>query len=423
MTSIEWTDEVWNPTVGCSRVSPGCTRCYAEKFVHRGLVPEHRGLTVLREKAGVGWTGDVRFLADRLTLPQTWKRGRRIFVNSLSDVFHENLSHEQRAAIFGAMLMAPRHTYQILTKRPQVAVAFEQWLRDSERADGREWWERCFMAAVAEGARVSKYDGPSDRLWVRDFVSARKWWIGCTMEDQARVDERMPLLLSLSILPTKKIVSYEPALEAVDFGLQSATCGCCRHLRWASRWVWLHRGVEADYRGVNGLKPLRAHDTFAPSGVYRARGNAHGALSVVAHDGRLLGIKPAEFVALKPPDWIIVGGESGAGARPFKIEWMRSAIEQCRVGGVPVFCKQLGANVRTRNDDNFTIDEEPPDPDFPYWPGDLVSADRLVDNPNGYREEHQGAPVRVLLRNRKGGDPSEWPADLRAREFPEVAHG
>ena len=118
MTDIEWTDATWNPIVGCSRVSAGCVNCYAERFVHRGLAPQHRGLTVMRG-GRPGWTGEVRIVADRLAEPLSWRKPRRVFVNSLSDRFHEALAITDIARVFAVMAHAERHTFQVLTKRPK----------------------------------------------------------------------------------------------------------------------------------------------------------------------------------------------------------------------------------------------------------------------------------------------------------------
>ena len=105
-------------------------------------------------------------------------------------------------------------------------------------------------------------------------------------------------------------------------------------------------------------------------------------------------------------DWVIVGGESGPGARPCEIAWVRAIVKQCAAAGVPCFVKQLGATVVDRNDAGF-------DGDTPQsWPMDTAWSE--LDS--GY----QGAPVRVLLDDRKGGEPHEWPEDLRVREMPEV---
>jgi protein gp37 len=111
--------------------------------------------------------------------------------------------------------------------------------------------------------------------------------------------------------------------------------------------------------------------------------------------------------------WVIVGGESGPHARPFNTEWARSIVRQCRAAGVPCFVKQLGANCHTRNDDNFTCEDEP---DFPAWPHHLTAEDRIDDVNAANR--YQGAPVRIRFRERAGADPAEWRTDLTVRERP-----
>ena len=117
-TNIEWTDETWNPIVGCSKVSLGCDNCYAVGTVHRGLAEQHRGLTV-RAEGATDWTGEVRVVESMMDRPLRWTKPRRIFVNSLSDLFHPGVSDETIARIFAVMALAPQHTFQVLTKRPQ----------------------------------------------------------------------------------------------------------------------------------------------------------------------------------------------------------------------------------------------------------------------------------------------------------------
>ncbi|MCC6672148.1 MAG: DUF5131 family protein [Planctomycetes bacterium] len=112
-------------------------------------------------------------------------------------------------------------------------------------------------------------------------------------------------------------------------------------------------------------------------------------------------------------DWVIVGGESGPKARPCDVEWIRSVVQQCKAAGTPCFVKQLGAHIITRNDDGWEGDTPR------SWPMNT----RFDEHIRGYREDYQGAPVRVRLRCRKGGHPSEWPEDLRVRQWPEVARG
>ena len=119
-TSISWTDATWNPVRGCSRVSDGCRNCYAETVAARFSGPgqAYEGLAD-RARKGSKWTGVVRMVPEHLADPMRWKRPRRIFVNSMSDLFHESLSNEQIAAVFGVMAAAPQHTFQVLTKRGQ----------------------------------------------------------------------------------------------------------------------------------------------------------------------------------------------------------------------------------------------------------------------------------------------------------------
>ena len=112
--------------------------------------------------------------------------------------------------------------------------------------------------------------------------------------------------------------------------------------------------------------------------------------------------------------WVIVGGESGPRARPCRVAWIRRVVDQCRAQGVPVFVKQLGAYVVDRNDAGFL--GGPDD----AWDVDPEAVEHDLD---GTRDGYQGAPVRVHLASKKGGDPSEWPADLRVREMPEVSNG
>lgn len=119
-TSIEWTDATWNPVAGCTVLSPGCTNCYAMRMAARldamGM-DKYRGLT--RKSGGrAKWTGKIRLDRQALSVPAKWRRPRRIFVNSMSDLFHESVPAEFVAEVWAVMAATPSHTYQILTKRP-----------------------------------------------------------------------------------------------------------------------------------------------------------------------------------------------------------------------------------------------------------------------------------------------------------------
>lgn len=119
-SKIEWTDSTWNPTRGCSRVSPGCEHCYAERMAHRLSGPgrPYEGLTRLTP-GGPRWTGELRIVEDLVEAPLRWRRPRRVFVNSMSDLFHEHMPVDEIARIFRVMERASWHTFQILTKRSQ----------------------------------------------------------------------------------------------------------------------------------------------------------------------------------------------------------------------------------------------------------------------------------------------------------------
>jgi len=119
-TSIEWTDATWNPVAGCSIVSPGCTNCYAMRMAARldaMRVEKYRGLTRKSGKRYV-WTGKIRLDEHSLDIPTNWKKPRRVFVNSMSDLFHEDVPEAFVHRVWEVMAQTPQHTYQILTKRP-----------------------------------------------------------------------------------------------------------------------------------------------------------------------------------------------------------------------------------------------------------------------------------------------------------------
>ncbi len=119
-TSIEWTDSTWNPVAGCTVITAGCTNCYAMRMAARldaMGVKKYKGLT--RKSGGrYVWTGRIRLDTDALTVPLSWKKPRKIFVNSMSDLFHEDVPSHFVARVWSVMSETPRHTYQILTKRP-----------------------------------------------------------------------------------------------------------------------------------------------------------------------------------------------------------------------------------------------------------------------------------------------------------------
>lgn len=220
-TEISWTDSTWNPVKGCSRISPGCGGanheggCYAEKIAARFSGP---GLPFhgFAEKSPWGgrWTGKLALASEHvLGQPLRWKRPRRIFVNSMSDLFHENLSFRDIAYVFHIMTgeasyePAPEHIYQILTKRAGRMRQFFEWL--AALSDNEE--------AVLVALRDCYRYGPPRRVW-----------LGVSVEDQERADERIPDLLATPA--TVRFLSCEPLLGSLDLSPWLETMG---KISWA----------------------------------------------------------------------------------------------------------------------------------------------------------------------------------------------
>ena len=120
-TQIEWTDATWNPVAGCSIVTAGCTNCYAMEMAKRLEAMHINKYTGLTRKTGrrTVWNGVVREDRDALAIPYSWRKPRKIFVNSMSDLFHERVSDDFILDVWKVMRETPRHNYQILTKRPE----------------------------------------------------------------------------------------------------------------------------------------------------------------------------------------------------------------------------------------------------------------------------------------------------------------
>lgn len=207
MSSIEWTDETWNPTVGCSRVSAGCERCYAERVAARGMQEAHRGLTAYGSH-GVRWTGEVRLLPERLEQPLHWRKPRKIFVDSMSDLFHEKVPDEFIDRVFAVMALCPQHTFQVLTKRPKRMLDYMTY------DDGVGRWsfierraKRIYRETYGWIFHVGKIlIGPLPHVW-----------LGVSIENQATADERIPLLLQTPA--AVRFVSAEPLLGPVDLSV------------------------------------------------------------------------------------------------------------------------------------------------------------------------------------------------------------
>jgi len=279
-SKIEWTEASWNPVTGCVEVSPGCDNCYAKTFAERW-----RGIPGHHFEQGF----DVTLRPERLGQPMRWTRPRRIFVNSMSDLFHDAIPDEFIARVFAVMAATPRHTYQLLTKRHA---------RMRSLLNNPEW-----RSDVFPRESVLDLHGPSRPLptWPLSNV-----WLGVSVEDQKWADIRIPALLDTPA--AIRWLSMEPLLGPVDL---------------------------RDCAGVDALEQDWVGGDSGGSGA------------------------PHPFV-----DWVVVGGESGRGARPMEPSWARSLRDQCTKAGVPFFFKQWG--------------QWAPDGDAPYAPGTVPDMHSMI---------------------------------------------
>lgn len=368
-TAIQWSDATWNPILGCSRVSPGCERCYAEVTAARnermGVPGYEPGLVRLSKKGEPRWTGEVRFLPERLDQPLRWKRPRRIFVNSMSDLFHEVLPREAIAAVLGVICLTGHHTYQILTKRARrmrtllSSITIDEALDALTRVQPPVGLGRATSAAIFASMRAQGRDPD----WSGPLCTPPWAWFGVSVEDQQRADERLPELM---LTPAAvRWVSLEPLLGDVDIRpyMPCLACG-------GESSIPVDGGGAACGRCLPWTNGLPSRGPFL--------------------------------------DWVVMGGESGRRARPMNVARARRVLSDCRSAQTPAFMKQLGVR--------------PVDGDWQagvYAPEDrrAVAAARELGIPEG------GTPPNlILLRGRKAhGDPSQWPDSLRelaVREWP-----
>lgn len=332
-TKIQWCDMTMNPWEGCTKVSPGCKNCYAEARNHRfgggnwGKGAPRRRTSAANWKLPVKWNRDAQYSFQQvemrdgmiyrgtveemamLRLPEDEIVAAnpvrpRVFCASMADWLDDEVPIEWLADLFQLARKTPNLDWLMLSKRP------ENWAIRIESA--LKWIE----------SRIEIHPDPDwliDRDWLADWFVLRKAphniWIGTSVEDEKRADERIPELLKI---PARiRFLSVEPMIGPIRFLPQT------------------HFGQL-----VTAGLPL-------PTGAL---------------------------------DWVIFGGESGPGARPCNVEWIRDGIQQCRAAGIRVFVKQLGANAE-------------------------------------FSAGHIGLE-RWTTKDPKGGDMAEFPEDLRIREFP-----
>lgn len=241
-SAIEWTDATWNPVAGCSIISAGCKNCYAMRMAARlERMGQNKYFKLTRKSGGRSvWTGKIVSDVDSLNIPYGWKKGRRVFVNSMSDLFHEKVHENFIKSVFSVMHDTPQHSYQLLTKRPERLATIQQNL-----------------------------------YWSANI------WLGVSIEDASQL------------------------------------------------WRLDHLKASPALTKFLSIEPL---------------------------------IGPIPDLDLSSIDWVIVGGESGPGARPIEPDWVRSIRDKCISSGVPFHFKQWGGPVkakRGRTLDGLTWDQFP----------------------------------------------------------------
>lgn len=265
-SKIEWTEQTWNPIIGCSKISEGCENCYAETMAARlkGMYkstgkPTKEYMHVIDENlTDKYWNGKTSLVKSALKKPLKRKKPTMYFVCSMGDLFHESVPFEWIDKVLTVIYNCPQHTFQILTKRPERML---------------KYWKRCYKEAGVS---------------FEDTVPSKNnniWW-GVTAENQVQANKRIPILLQVPA--GKHFVSIEPMLGAIDISL------------------WMVSGfLEPPYTDVL--------------------------------------------------DWVILGGETGAKARPMHSSWVESIQKQCEQSNTPFFFKQWGEFSMTRTPQNFSF--------------------------------------------------------------------
>jgi protein gp37 len=389
-SSIEWTDATWSPVTGCTEVSPGCDHCYARTFAER-----FRGVPGHPYEHGF----DLQLRPERINLPLRWKRPRRIFVNSMSDLFHAGIPEAFIAQVWATMAAAPQHTFQCLTKRAE----------RMERLLNAQGYRHAF--AKAQDGLAVDLDDDREEHWL-----SIPGFVGYEASSQGRVrGPKGTLATQLNPVTGRPTVTlwnrgfpqtlpvHVLVLRAHRPGEGEADEACHRNgnkldnrlanLRWGTRSENQREKVRHGSRGgpakldeerVLAVRRARAMGRTQQS-IADELGVSRSLISMIeservwampdtpwplrnvwlgvsvestAYYSRIRHLQrtPAavRFLSLEPllgplPDlplegisWVIVGGESGPGARPMHPDWVRTIRDQCEAAGVAFFLKQWG---------------------------------------------------------------------------------
>jgi len=369
-TSIEWTNFTANPLKlelpdgkrvnVCLKISEGCRNCYAESIGRRwwgkgrskypgySLPLQQMGRAVLVERE----LDDVLKLSAKIAAGKSDPANNKIFWNDVTDEYLDFWPDEFLDRIWAVRALTPNLIHQVLTKRPGRMAEYLNLRSPGIGAKGHACKEAIVAAIVLwhESQALTKFP-LSNQLAVHPLRAAqdvREWktwplpnvWLGISVENQDVARDRITNLLKCP--SAIRFLSVEPLISRVD--------------------------LDMIYEIPEWVSPF-------------ARGDS--AVGMIS--------------------WVIVGGESGPGARACNLDWIRRIVRRCKDAGVACFVKQLGARIAVPNDSGKE------------WPRGGDEWTHLDDGPS-----YQGEPIDIRLDDSKGGDPSEWPEDLRVREFPNV---
>lgn len=330
-TKIEWADHTFNPWMGCTKVSPGCANCYAEATMDTWLGKVCWGKGQTRERTSpANWKLPLKWNAAGKVCVQCATpvgsdgdcacgqigacgetRRPRVFCASLADWLDDEVPIEWLADLLQLIRETPELDWLLLTKRP---VNWRERVRQCILTCRQSCEGRCY--------------------WLQEWLNGNppaNVWMGTSVEDQQRADERIPELLKI---PARvRFLSVEPLLGPISLSLLT---------------------TEVPYR--DGYEPTKVRSI----------------------------------------DWVIVGGESGPKAGACDVVWIRDVVTQCKTAGVPCFVKQLGSNPTMQESGTFVSEDS-------ERVGDAIANQPVVG---------------LSLKSKKGGDPAEWPEDLRVRQFP-----
>ena len=374
-TSIEWTDHSISPVRArdkatgaifhwCEKISSGCANCYAARMAQRFGLPDY--VKANRDK--------VEFFLDMTKLHEVLKRKKptRYFWEDCSDLMGDWVSDEWLDFCFATMALTPHHTHQILTKRPDRMLAYFMDAIEND-PDGLLMRWGAAAGCLLDGTWIWHSENAKHRPVIERFISRSH---GFEEDDETRAEKPLPWPLP-NIWGMVSVENQDQAWR-IEKLLQCP---------------FAVRGISAEPL----LGPVILHKYLAQCEC----GEGHGFTACPNTGGVAKTCSKSGCESLRPKiHWVIVGGESGPGARPCDVAWIRSIVEQCRAAGTACFVKQLGSN--------------PINKDY------VAEASAFFEKQWGFPPSlpNQIKECTFRLKDRKGGTMSEWPESLRVRQFP-----